>query len=101
MNNVVKPWLFLIGTPERAKSLRKKLDYIAPKADGSPMTCPTELLFGAATSASIYAHPKFRPALDAWDTGELGVDDVRRFCVGVERGWYRGAAFTPPSRIGK
>lgn len=29
-----------------------------------------------------------RPALDAWDTGEVTPDDLRRWCLTIEKGDY-------------
>lgn len=50
-----------------------------------PVQCPITVLFGAEVSRLLYSDPTFRPALDAWDTGEVSKDDIRRWCLVLER----------------
>jgi len=102
MPNVYQTWLFLIGTPERARKLNARLDSLkSPPLDErfgpEPRQCPTTVLFGAAVSRSLYAHPTFRPALDAWDTRQLSKLDLRGLCLEVERGRYKGPIFSVDS----
>lgn len=89
--NVIATWLRLIGTPERAKKLRLRLDTLSsppldPAIGPEPIQCPTTVLFGAKASQSLYANPDIRPALDAWDMGHVSKNDMRRYCLAVERG---------------
>lgn len=93
--NVIQTWLYLIGTPERARKLRARVDTLkAPELDETfgpeAKQCPTTVLFGAETSRSLYADPKIRPALDAWDTEAVTADDIRRWCLYIEQGQYNG-----------
>lgn len=37
-------------------------------------------------SQMLYACGLTRPALDAWDSGQITSDDLRRFCLLIERG---------------
>src|SRR6267142_4244604 len=98
MNNV-KAWLALIGTPERAKKLRARLDGLSspkeldPNFGLEPSQCPTTVLFGAETSRKLYTDSDYRPALDAWDTQEVSKGDLRRYCLWIERGLYSGPIF--------
>ncbi len=100
MNNV-KSWLQLIGTPERAKKLRARLDSLSspkdldPNFGPEPFQCPTTVLFGAETSRKLYTDSGYRPALDAWDTQEVSKGDLRRYCLWIERGEYTGPIFYP------
>lgn len=93
--NTIKTWLFLIGTPERARKLRLRVDGLVPPPldelfGPEPVQCPTTVLFGAEISRSIYANPSTRPALDAWDTGAVSKADIRRWCLEIEKGRYTG-----------
>lgn len=93
--NIVQTWLYLIGTPERARKLRARVDTLkAPELDEAfgpeAKQCPTTVLFGAETSRSLYADSKIRPALDAWDTEAVTADDIRRWCMYIEMGQYSG-----------
>lgn len=95
--NVISTWLFLIGTPDRARKLRMRIDgLIPPPLDElfgpEPVQCPTTVLFGAEISRSLYASPSTRPALDAWDTGAVSKADIRRWCLEIEKGRYKGPA---------
>lgn len=98
--NLVALWLSLIGNPERAKKLRARLDGLkSPEVDKAfgpePPQCPTTVLFGAETSRRLYSDPRYRPALDAWDTGEVSKSDLRRYCLWIEKGQYDGPSFDP------
>jgi len=98
--NIVQSWLQLIGTPERAKKLRARLDSLkSPELDPAfgvePPQCPTTVLFGAEASRRLYSDPEYRPALDAWDTEEVSKGDLRRYCLWIERGDYTGISFVP------
>jgi hypothetical protein len=42
------------------------------------------VLYGAEVSRQAYANPALRPALDAWDTGMVTPDDLRRWCLVIE-----------------
>ena len=64
--NVVQLWLDIIGTAERAQRLLSE-----PWA-----SCPSVLLEGQEGSYRLYANPKYRPALDAWDTGMVTRRDI-------------------------
>lgn len=93
--NIVQTWLFLIGTPERARKLRARVDNLKepeldPEFGPEPKQCPTTVLFGASISRDLYLNDKIRPALDAWDTGAVSADDIRRWCSYIERGEYDG-----------
>jgi hypothetical protein len=110
--NAISAWLFIIGTPERASKLRKLIDrmdkaryvpcakavedvsycFELPTELRQPAMCPTQLLFGAKEAGRVYADPDLRPALDAWDTGELEAADIKRLCAMVEKGEYKGPA---------
>lgn len=88
--NTVQTWLGLIGTPQRARKLRARVDTLAsPVLDEAfgpePKQCPTTVLYGAALSQRLYADPKYRPALDAWDTGQVTPSDLRRWCLEIEK----------------
>ena len=101
--NTIQQWLFLIGVPERARKLRLRVDgLVAPQVDEmfgpEPIQCPTTVLFGANTARLLYADPRYRPALDAWDTGAISKGDLRRFCLMIEKGKYTGPVFAPGSQ---
>lgn len=97
--NTIATWLYLIGTPDRARNLRARLGSLrTPELDPDygpePRECPTRLLFGTKISQTIYASRRFQSALDAWDTGEIDEGDVRRWCFWIEGGNYKGPAFS-------
>jgi hypothetical protein len=98
--NVIQTWLYLIGTPERAKKLRLRVDGLSsPPLDEAfgqePAQCPTTILFGANISRRLYADPMIRLALDAWDMGTVSKGDLRRWCVEIEKGRYKGPVMGP------
>lgn len=98
--NIVAKWLELIGTVERAKKLRARLDSLnSPPEDPNfgpeAPQCPTTVLYGAETSRKLYADPDYRPVLDAWDTGSVTKGDLRRYCFWIERGMYTSVVFYP------
>lgn len=100
MTNNIYKWLTLIGTPERARKLRARVDTLSsPPLDENfgpePAQCPTTVLFGAEVSRRLYADPYYRPALDAWDTGEVSKSDLRRYCLAVERECCIAPTFDP------
>lgn len=100
MSNVVATWLFLVGTPERARKLRSRLDGLkSPPLDAlfgpEPPQCPLTVIYGAEISRKAYKNPVLRDALDAWDTGYVTVADLRRWCLEIERGKYTGSVFMP------
>jgi hypothetical protein len=89
--NNIQIWLQLINTPEQAKKLRARLDSLRPPPldvnfGPEPNQCPTTVLFGATKSKQLYADPEIRPALDAWDTGEITARDLRVWCLWIEQG---------------
>jgi hypothetical protein len=81
--NIVQAWLELIGTPGRAAKL----------LDAPWSRCPSEALFDAYESSRIYANPRYRPALDAWDTGRVVRRDIIAWCEYVRTGRYKGPRF--------
>lgn len=83
MPNIVLAWLELIGTPERAARLLE-----APWS-----CCPSEALFDAAESARIYTNPRYRSALDAWDTGHVVRRDILVWAEHVRSGKYSGPVY--------
>lgn len=98
--NYVAGWLFLIGTPERARKLRSRVDTLKPPPldplfGPEPRQCPLTVLFGAEVSRKAYLNASLRPALDAWDSGYVEASDLRRWCLNIERGEYHGLIFTP------
>lgn len=100
MYNVVKTWLVLIGTVQNATRLRARLTSLkSPPLDAlfgpEPLQCPLTVLYGAEVSRQAYANPTYRPALDAWDNGAVTPDDLRRWCLVIERGEYEGDIFSP------
>jgi hypothetical protein len=42
-----------------------------------------------------YASPELRPALDAWDTGAVTPEDIRRWCLVIEKGGSNSSRFDP------
>lgn len=99
--NIVMTWLYLIGTSERARKLRLRVDgLVSPPLDElfgpEPLQCPTTVLYGAQTSRRLYLDSRTRPALDAWDTGEVSKADIRRWCIVVEKEQYKGPVYYPP-----
>lgn len=93
MNNNVATWLWLIGTKENALKLRVRLTGLkSPPLDPGfgpePLQCPLTVLYGAEASRQAYANLDIRPALDSWDTGEVTPDDLRRWCLTIEKGDY-------------
>lgn len=107
--NIVAAWLYMIGTPERARKLRLRLDGLKPPPldpmfGPEPKQCPLTVIYGAEVSRKAYADPRLRSALDAWDTEYVTPADLRRWCVEIERGRYNGPVFKPafasaPSRV--
>ena len=98
--NIIAAWLYMIGTPENARRLRARLEGLkAPPLDPSfgpePKQCPLTVIYGAEVSRRAYADAKLRPALDAWDNEYVTVADLRRWCLEIERGKYRGLVFKP------
>src|SRR5258708_4975331 len=96
--NIIKTWLYLVGTPARARKLRMRIDGLQsppldPMFGPEPLQCPLTVLYGAETSRRAYADPLIRPALDAWDTGAVSPADLRRWCIEIERGNYTGPIF--------
>lgn len=83
MPNVVVAWLELIGTPERAARL----------LDAPWSHCPSVALFGPAGSATVYANPRYRAALDGWDTGSVVRRDILAWADHVRSGGYSGVAY--------
>lgn len=81
--NIVQAWLELIGTPERASRL----------LDHKWTCCPSEALFDAYESSRIYAMPRYRPALDAWDTGRVVRRDIIAWAEYIRSGKYSGPHF--------
>lgn len=101
--NVIQTWLYLIGTPERARKLRLRVDgLISPPLDElfgpEPNQCPTSVILGAESSRKLYANPNTRPALDAWDTGSVSKADIRRWCMEIEKDRYNGPVYNPSYR---
>lgn len=90
MVNIVQTWLDLIGTAENATRLKLRLEKGLRKPDldplfgPEPLPCPLSLLYGSRFSRSAYADPNLRPALDAWDTGEITPSDMRKWCLALE-----------------
>lgn len=96
MKNTIATWLYLIGTRERAIYLRKHFAELGEQhvmAEDEPANDPTRLLFGSRLNEVLYADPAFRPALDAWDTGEVSAEDIRLLALWIERGNYKGPSF--------
>lgn len=93
--NIVAAWLFMVGTPQNARKLRQRLDGLKPPPldqmfGPEPRQCPLTVLYGAEVSRRCYLNAKLRPALDAWDSGYVTTDDLRRWCLEIERGRYTG-----------
>lgn len=96
--NIVAAWLYMIGTPERARRLRARVDGLKPPQldplfGPEPPQCPLTVMFGAEVSRKAYLDAKLRPALDAWDSGYTTAADLRRWCYEIEHGRYRGPHF--------
>jgi hypothetical protein len=89
-HNLVSLWLELIGTAERAERLLG-----SPAASG----CPSALLFGTEHSHKLYADPRYRPALDAWDTGRVTRRDMLAWAEYIKAGSYAGPVYLTPSEI--
>ena len=128
-SSVVKTWLYLIGTPERAERLNEeiwRLDGLRHRNCGGdikrrvcqkcsrpiarvaimaaePKPSPEVILFGILTSRQLYADPEIRPALDAWDCGLVGKADIKRFAEWIMEGRYHGPVYEPerPLRPGE
>lgn len=64
--NIVVLWLEIIGSPDRAQKLLTE----------TWTSCPSVLLEGQEGSYRLYANPRYRPALDAWDTGMVTRRDI-------------------------
>lgn len=103
--NVIATWLYLIGTAANAKKLRKRLEYgltpppLDPLFGKEPPQCPLTVLYGAELSRRAYTNDSIRPALDAWDNGEVDSNDLIRYCVEIEKNRYNGPVFTTDSLI--
>ena len=96
--NTVQTWLYLIGTPERARKLRARVDGLSsPPVEENfgkeAPQCPTTVLFGGKHSQRLYANPTIRPALDAWDSEQITKGDLRRYCLEIEKGRYSGEIY--------
>lgn len=85
--NVVALWLELIGTQERARMLQAEYSRPTPWQG-----CPSVVLFGQEGSYAVYAQPRYRAALDAWDTGHVTRRDVLCWAAHVASGQYVGPA---------
>jgi hypothetical protein len=99
--NPITIWLYLIGNAERARKLRMRVDGLVPPPldelyGPEPTQCPTTVIFGAAVSRSLYADPRYRNALDSWDQGLVSKQDIRRYCLAIEKNQYNGPTFSPP-----
>ena len=98
--NIVAAWLYMVGTPERARKLRARLDGLKPPPldplfGPEPRQCPLTVIYGAETSRIASLTAGLRPALDAWDSGYVTTADLRRWCLEIERGRYSGLVFKP------
>jgi hypothetical protein len=100
--NTVQTWLYLIGTRERANRLYRQVDLLTvpePREnEPDPPTakrCPTTILFGKEIANALYVDRRVRPALDAWDTGQITAADIKGFCTWIQRGYYAGEVFDP------
>jgi hypothetical protein len=119
--NIVNAWLYLIGTPQRARRLIAGLDSLTGRlhkkcggliAKGrcakckakdlfnqknwtlaSPPPCPTSVLFSRDRQGRIYGDGELRPALDAWDQGFVTKADIRRYCQHIISGGYDGLVY--------
>jgi len=101
-SNIIQVWLYLIGTPANARKLRARLDGLkSPPLDElfgpEPKQCPLTVMYNAEVSRRAYLDARLRPALDAWDTEYIDINDMRRYCLEIERGKYRGPAFNASS----
>lgn len=52
-------------------------------------------MYDARTSQWAYSKALYRDALDAWDMEYLTSDDLRRFCLYIEKGKYNGTTLEP------
>ena len=84
--NVIQQWLEIIGTPQRAARLLEA-------ANSVWLGCPSELLFGERGSQVAYANPRYRAALDAWDTGLVTRRDILGWAKYIAAGNYKGPRF--------
>lgn len=126
--NVVETWLYLIGTPQRAKTLLDnlwKLDGQKHRGCGGlvkrrvcqicqhplariaireedPKPDPVSILY-PWLSELIYADESLRPALDAWDTGAITKQDVKRFAEWIleQQQPPVGDSFSPDGWLGE
>lgn len=90
MYNHILAWMELIATPENARKLRARVDRLVPpqlnaEFGPEPPQCPTTVLYGAAKSAKLYADPRYRQAMDMWDTGEVTPRDLKIWCLAIEK----------------
>jgi hypothetical protein len=84
--NVVQAWLEMIGTVERAQRLQAAFA-------GTWTGCPSAAMFGQAGSEILYANPRYRAALDSWDTGLTTRRDIMCWAEHVASGAYKGPAY--------
>jgi len=73
-------------TPENAVKLRRRTDSLReppldPAFGPEPKQCPSTVILGSVASAKLYANPRYRPALDAWDQGRVTPADLRRWSL--------------------
>ena len=75
--NIVQLWLLMLKDGKDIGTLsRTRILY-----ESNPRTpiCPTVTLFTQEGSDRLYADPKWRPALDAWDVGKVNSYDIARW----------------------
>ena len=116
--NIHATWLYLIGTPQRAKRLLDNDEVLrgrVHKACGGTVAgrrcmrckkkglldveirtmsvppCPTRLLFDKTTQGRLY--PRHTKALDAWDQGFITRADVIRYARLILNGGYHGPCY--------
>jgi len=119
--NIVSTWLFLIGTPERARKLLGNIDVLdgrqhkgcggvvsegrcrrcktrqlvaADYYETLPRPCPARLMFDKQNQGWIYADPSLRPALDAWDEEVVSRNDIWNYAAFIARGEYDGQVYS-------
>jgi hypothetical protein len=103
--NNTATWLYLIGTKRNAEILRARLTGLKsppldPMFGPEPLQCPLTVLYGAEVSRQAYANPDLRSALDAWDNGSVSPDDLRRWCLTIEKGEYvTDLSFSPRANV--